>query len=155
VSIVPTSIYSCDGGVEPISKKESHGGKVTGIKVSRLIRIIHLLFVDDVIIMSKADINEWREIHSLLCAFCGASGLEINAHKSTFHHYGIQQAFLDQLNDLYHFGSSCLSEGFKYLGYFLKLDRYKVADWHWLLMKYEHRICHWCNRFLSLGGRLY
>jgi hypothetical protein len=95
--------------------------------------------------------NGGRFIHYY--CFCGASGLEINAHKSTFHHYGVQQAFLDQLNDLYHFGSTCLSEGFKYLGYFLKLDSYKVADWHWLLMKYEHRICHWCNRFLSLGGR--
>ena len=41
-----------------LSLKKSHlEGKVSGIKVSRLIRIIHFLFVDDVIIMSKANIK--------------------------------------------------------------------------------------------------
>jgi len=74
-----------------LSLKKSHmEGNWTGIKVSRLIRIIHLLFVDVVIIMSKADVNKWQEIHSLLFTFCGASGLEINTNKSTFHHYGVQ-----------------------------------------------------------------
>jgi hypothetical protein len=106
-----------------LALKKSHlEGKLSGIQVSRLIRIIHPLFVDDVIIRSKVDINEWREIHTLLSAFCGASGLEINAQKSTFHHFVIQQAFLDQLNVLFHFGNTCLTKGFKYLGYFLKLD---------------------------------
>jgi hypothetical protein len=47
-----------------------------------------------------------------------------------------------------------LSEGFKYLGFFLKIDRYRSADWTWLLEKYERRINHWCSRWLSLGGRL-
>jgi hypothetical protein len=45
-----------------------------------------------------------------------------------------------------------LSVGFKYLGFF-KIDSYKVVDWQWLLKKYEQRICHWCNHFLTLGGR--
>jgi hypothetical protein len=28
-----------------------------------------------------------------------------------------------------------------------------VEDWSWLLAKVEKRIGHWCNRWLSLGGR--
>jgi hypothetical protein len=31
---------------------------LTGIKVSRLIKILHILFVDDVLIMSKASLDE-------------------------------------------------------------------------------------------------
>jgi hypothetical protein len=33
------------------------------------------------------------------------------------------------------------------------ISTYRVEDWQWLLLKYENQICHWCNRFLSLGGR--
>jgi hypothetical protein len=132
-------------------KKSFTEGNLTGIKVSRLVRILHLLFVDDVLIMSNASITEWQEIHTLLYAFCGASGLEINVNKSTFHHFGVQQGFLNNLTALFHFGIMSLSAGFKYLGYFLKMDSYKVADWQWLLQKYEHRICHWCNHFLIFG----
>jgi hypothetical protein len=40
------------------------------------------------------------------------------------------------------------------LGYTLKDDRFKAEDWDWLLSKYENRINHWCNRWLTLGGRL-
>jgi hypothetical protein len=50
-------------------KKSQSEGKLTGIKVSRMVRILHLLFVDDVIIMSNASITEWQEIHTLLNAF--------------------------------------------------------------------------------------
>jgi hypothetical protein len=42
-----------------LSLKESQSeGKLTGIKVSRMVRILHILFVDDVIIMSNASILE-------------------------------------------------------------------------------------------------
>jgi hypothetical protein len=47
-----------------------------------------------------------------------------------------------------------LSEGFYYLEFFLKIDRYNTNDWLWLVEKYEKRIRHWCTRWLSLGGRL-
>jgi hypothetical protein len=33
------------------------------------------------------------------------------------------------------------------------MGNYKAEDWGWLLSKYEKRIGHWCNRWLSLGGR--
>ena len=65
-------------------------GHLMGIKVSQMVRILHLLFVDDVLIVSNASITKWQEIHTLLYAFCGASSLEINVNKSTFHHFGVQ-----------------------------------------------------------------
>ena len=70
-------------------KKGFTEGNLTGIKVSQMVRILHLLFVDNVLIMSNASITKWKEIHTVLYAFCGASGLEINVNKSTFHHFGV------------------------------------------------------------------
>jgi hypothetical protein len=83
-----------------------------------MVKILHLLFVDDVIIMSNASFNEWQEIHTLLYEFCDASILEINVNKSVFHHFGVQQYFLNHLTSLFHVGIMSLSVGFKYLGYF-------------------------------------
>jgi hypothetical protein len=34
----------------------------------------------------------------------------------------------------------------------LKSEKYKAEDWRWLIAKYDKRIGHWCNRWLSLGG---
>jgi hypothetical protein len=44
-------------------------------------------------------------------------------------------------------------QGFKYLGYYIKDEYYKTTDWDWLIAKVEKKIGHWCNRWLSLGGR--
>jgi hypothetical protein len=109
--------------------------------------------VDDVIIMSKADVNEWMEINNILNVFCRASGLRINVQKSAFLHSGVQQETLVELKELFQFDYKDLSEGFKYLGYFLKPDSYKAEDWQWLIEKFENRIHLWCNKLLTLGGR--
>jgi hypothetical protein len=79
--------------------------------------------------MSNASILEWQEIHALLNSFYVASDLEINLDKSMFHHFGVQQDLLNQLTTLFHYGVMSLLVGFKYLGYYLKIDSYKVVDW--------------------------
>ena len=84
-------------------KEGQANGKLTGINVSRLIKILHLLFVDDVLIMTKALIEEWKEIEKILCVFCGASVLMINLQKSTFHHFWVKQEILEALKEIYHY----------------------------------------------------
>ena len=37
-------------------------------------------------------------------------------------------------------------------GYYLKAKKTTFEDWRWLIIKFEHRIKHWCNRWLTLGG---
>jgi hypothetical protein len=134
-------------------KKGQAEGKLTGVKVSRLIKILHLLFVDDVLIMSKASIEEWKVIDEILNVFCRATSLVVNLQKSTFHYFGIQQEVIDSFKDIFPYNFVDLSEGFRYLGYFLKSDNYKAEDWRWLISKFEKRLNLWCNRWLSLGGR--
>ena len=47
-----------------------------------------------------------------------------------------------------------MSVGFRYLGYFLKAEKSTFEDWRWLIVKFEKRINQWCNRWLTIGGRL-
>jgi hypothetical protein len=85
--------------------------------------------------------------------FCCASGLVINAQKSVFLHSGVPLETLRTIQDILLFSCKELALGFKYLGYVLKPDSYKTEDWQWLIDKYESRITHWSNKWLSLGGR--
>jgi hypothetical protein len=134
-------------------KKGQVEGKLTGVKVSRIVKILHLFFIDDVLIMTNDSLQEWKEIKDILTTFCSASGLKINWTKSTFHYARLQEQSLELFKELFPYNFVDLSEGFKYLGYYIKVDSYKAADWNWLVAKVEKRIGHWCNRWLSLGGR--
>jgi hypothetical protein len=126
---VASFVHTYDGGPESFSKKNQSEGKLSIIKVSRMINILHLLFVDDLLIMSRASIPKWQKINKILNAFCCAMGLMINVQKSTFLHYDVHQGTLDALKVLFHFNFMNLSDGFKYLGFFLKPNNYKLKDW--------------------------
>jgi hypothetical protein len=84
-------------------KKAQDEGSLSGVKVSRIVKILHLFFVDDILIMTKATLEEWTEINSLLKLFCGASGLKVNLSKSTFHHSGIQGELLEKFKEVFSF----------------------------------------------------
>jgi hypothetical protein len=135
-------------------KKAKEAGTLTGIQVTRLTKILHLLFVDDVLILTKACLKEWTVISDLLKVFQNSTGLQINEGKSTFFSAGMEETDLLQYKDLFPFGFESIDLGLKYLGYFLKPNCYNATDWGWLLKKFEKRLDHWCNRWLTLGGRL-
>jgi hypothetical protein len=46
-------------GLSLALKKGQEEGLLMGIKVSRLIKVLHLLFVDDILIMTKVSLEEW------------------------------------------------------------------------------------------------
>ena len=98
--------------------------------------------MDDVLIMTKSSIEEWEEINKILDGFCSATDLMINVQKSTSLHSEVQQGTLEYLKELFQYNFNDLSEGFTYLGFFLKPNSYKVEDWHWLISKFEKRIRH-------------
>jgi len=129
-------------GFSLLLKKSQAYGKLTGVKVSRLVKILHLFFVDNVLIMKKATLRKWREIEIILKIFCRSSGMMVNMEKSTFHYSGLQGEDLEIFKVAFSFNFIELSEGFRYLGYFLKTCSYKVEYWRWLVTKYEKRIGH-------------
>jgi hypothetical protein len=59
-------------GLNHLPKKGLGEGNLLGFKVSRIFKIMYLVFVDDVLIMSKALVEEWTEIKSILIIFCRA-----------------------------------------------------------------------------------
>jgi len=77
-------------------------GRLTGVKVSRTIKILHVLFVDDVVILLKASTEEWIEIDLLLKTFCLASGLMINITKTTILQAGLSEEDLRPFKALFH-----------------------------------------------------
>ena len=47
-----------------------------------------------------------------------------------------------------------LDDGLLYLGFTLKSKIYSKKDWSWILTKIEKTLSIWCNKWLSMGGRL-
>jgi hypothetical protein len=140
-------------GLNRLLKHSLEEGLITWIRISKLTKILHLLFVDDVLILSKASLIEWRVIDSIINFFCKASGLSMNLNKSTVHFEGLTDLELNIFKTLLPYSFNDLSFGFCYLGYFLKSRTHHSADWEWLISKISNKIGSWCNRFLSLGGR--
>jgi hypothetical protein len=59
-------------------KQIQRQGTINGIKVARITKILHILFVDDILLMTKASIQEWKEIERIVQLFCSVSGLLVN-----------------------------------------------------------------------------
>jgi len=87
------------------------------------------MFVDDVLILSKADLAEWLIILEVLQLFCSVLGLTINPSKSSVHYWGLSNAELLPLQDSIPLSFINLSEGFTYLGFQLKLGASSSSDW--------------------------
>ena len=56
-------------GLSLLLKKGQEEGKLSRVKVSRLVKILHLFFVDDVLIMKNASVEEWLEIKIYIIIF--------------------------------------------------------------------------------------
>jgi len=104
-------------GLSILLKKSFSDHHLTGIKVSKLVKIFLLMFVDDVLIMTKADLEEWIAIKEILLLFCSISGLSINHSKTSAHYWGLSTPELQRFRDLFNFTYTDLKEGFRYLGF--------------------------------------
>jgi hypothetical protein len=140
-------------GLSILLKNKQAEGLLKGVKVAGLTYILHILFADDVLIMTTADFAEWSIIHSILATFCEVSGLNINVSKSSFLSSLVQEPIKRDLRALFGIDFLELEEGFTYLGFHLKSSRYTAKDWNWLLDRFEQKILNWKHRFLSIGGR--
>jgi hypothetical protein len=99
-------------GLSVLLKQIFVEGLLSGIKVSTMTRILHLLFADDVLILSKASLSEWQVIINLINHFCKASGLTVNPLKSTIHYEGVPEIELNCFKIFLPYTFSELSLGF-------------------------------------------
>jgi hypothetical protein len=87
------------------------------------------MFVDDILLMEKAELSEWLVILEILNVFCTATGLSINPSKSSVHYWGVSEADLLLLKGSIPFTFIDLKEGFCCLGFRLKPRASTSADW--------------------------
>jgi len=131
-----------------------HEGRFQGIRVAPNLNITHLLFVDDVLIFCSGCRRESRVLKEILELFSKATGMEINAGKSTLTTNLLRPFEEDELLRLFPYNTAGLDEGLKYLGFSLKSNLYLKRDWTWLIGKVEKRLNIWCHKWLSRAGRL-
>jgi len=115
-------------GLSLLLKESKVAGNIACIKVSRMIRILHIFFVDDILIMTNATINEWIEIDRIMNFFCKASGLKVNKQKSNFLYEGLSNANLAPHRTVLPYKFSKQSIGFRYLGFYLTTGLQKSVD---------------------------
>lgn len=126
----------------------------SGLKIMEHFYLTHLLFVDDILIFLNGSVWDTTSLNDILSLFCRATWMEINKEKSTISLSDCtpQESLL--ANQKFVFQDIDMLEGIKYLGFRLKPDGYKIANWTWLIVKVEKRISCWCHRLLSRAGRL-
>ena len=111
-----------------IADARSHG-LIRGIKISPLLALTHLFFVDDVILLGSGTLSEWMAFDVILSTFCKASGMCISLEKSSFLFSNLDVDVGTDIARFMPYKMDPITIGFKYLGYHLKPLGYKSNDW--------------------------
>ena len=93
-------------------------------------------------------------IHEIFSKFCAATGMLENEGKSCIYHNEKYRELYEEICKLFNFRIEKLDSGFKYLGFHMKPNNYRVDDWSWLVEYFNKRIHGWSLKWLSIGGRL-
>lgn len=128
-------------------------GEIHDLKVTTSVNLTRLLFVDDMLLFDIGKLEEWDTFKEVLSILCEVSGMVINRKKYFFLKNEIYEVIEMDVGALMPYAFKDLDDGFKYLGFHLKLNNYKLVNWFWLKKRIEDRISHWCNGWTSLGGR--
>ena len=121
-------------------KKAVEEGKFHGIKFATETVITHLFFVDDVLILDIGKFKDWMYFQYILTIFFLASGMDVNCHKSCFLAQNIDSSLEQRMQATFNIQFVSINEGMKYMGFYIKPNNYRVADWKWLIQKVEKRI---------------
>lgn len=129
-------------------------GSYKGFKVTRYEELSDILFVDDVLMMGEGTWENPIEDEQFLDLYKKAIRMHINVEKYILSKNGLPDTVRNRINSYFPYSIKPLSDGSKYLGFFLKPNAYSFKDWMWLYKKIEGRIGCWTNKFLSREGRL-
>lgn len=141
-------------GLNTLISEEKNRGCFKGVKIASNILLTHLLFVDDVLIFTSRAISDSSVMDGILKVFCKATGMKTNQEKTTLTVAACSPNESTYVEQRFPFRKLDIKEGLKYLGFRLKPNNYKNADWSWLVANIESRINLWHHRWLSRAGRL-
>ena len=113
-----------------------------------------MLFVDDAILFGEGSLEEWTSYKSIIDLFYKSTSMKTSESKSIFLESNLDDNTIREVKKYFPYEFKPLHLGFKYLGHFLKPNSYGKEDWIWLVRNFENKISHWCNRWVTLGGRI-
>uniref|UniRef100_A0A2N9HQT2 Reverse transcriptase domain-containing protein n=1 Tax=Fagus sylvatica TaxID=28930 RepID=A0A2N9HQT2_FAGSY len=136
-------------------QKTEEEGLIRGFQAGMLggneVRISHLLFADDTIVLCDAAPEQVFHIRKVLSCFEAITGLHVNLAKSEMVPVGVVDS-MQPLADLL-----CCRVGvlpMLYLGMPLGAQYKALNVWNSVLEKIERRLASWQTLYLSKGGRL-
>eukprot|EP00253_Pinus_taeda_P011149 PITA_11149 len=141
-------------GISRLIQEAKRQCSLKGIEVAQNFWVTHLLFVDDIILFSNGSLEDCRTLKRILDLFLKSTGLCINERKSTITCSGLAREEVHRVALVLNFEVKSLEDSFKYLGFYLKLENYRIKDWHWILANLELKLKHWSHKCLSRVGRL-
>lgn len=99
-----------------------------GIRMGRSKCLIHLFFVDDILIFCSCADSDGNLLKEILALFCEAMGMLINVKKSAIYLSDAQGPHRQLFPSLFNFPIHEMGDGLKYLGFNLKPNKYGSAD---------------------------
>lgn len=115
-SLPPLLLLYITEGLSIIIHSARREGVIKGIKVTKLIRITHLLFLDDVILFGEGTKKEWQAYKAIMDIFCKATSMLISESKSTILVNELEEGDIGRIRALFPFDIKDLNSGIKYLG---------------------------------------
>ena len=88
------SFSYCGRGLSSYILTTQNSGVFQGISFGNNIILSHILFVDDIILVSDGSEESLSTLYEVLLVFCKASGMVINDEKSSFYYSGLEESEL-------------------------------------------------------------
>jgi len=116
------------------------------------VRLTHLQFLDDTIIIGEKSWQNVRTMRAVLLLFADISGLKVNFNKSMLTGVNIYVSWLSEAALVMNCRRGTIP--FMYLGLAIGGDSWKFAFWKLVVDRIVSRLSSWNHQFLSFGGRL-
>ncbi|KAI0492143.1 hypothetical protein KFK09_026409 [Dendrobium nobile] len=128
-------------------------GQKIGIQISpRGPVVTHLLYADDVLILSNANVELAKKMKNIVEDFCKWTGQKVNVNKSQLM-FGkaVKNSMKKKIARVLGFK---VVKDMKYLGIKITLNRVKIANFQDILCNVTDKLNAWNKKSLSLGGKL-
>ena len=122
-----------------------------GVGDGRDVRISHLQFADDTLIIGEKSWLNVRSMRAVLLLF-EVSGLRVNFHKSMLTGVNIYETWLTEAASVMNCRRGSIP--FVYLGLPIGGDSRKLSFWKPVIDRIMASLSSWNNKFLSFGGPL-
>jgi len=123
-----------------------------GVGQNDEVRLTHLQFADDTIIIGEKSWQNVRTMRALLLLFEGISGLKVNFNKSMLTSVNIPDTWLSEAALVMNCHRGSIP--FVYLGLPIGGDSRKLSFWKPIVDRIVSRLSSWNHKFMSFGGRL-